>query len=112
MYTYVTNTDMHEHLAYHSVNTNPDVLFQEHNPCPAIACRNPIPHMKNRPGAAIVNTSSVWGIYPGPTHVAYCTSTGAVAALTKNTGGDCALWTSVRMHLSARNQYPQDTQRI
>ncbi|MCP1419034.1 NAD(P)-dependent dehydrogenase (short-subunit alcohol dehydrogenase family) [Pseudomonas laurylsulfativorans] len=53
-------------------------------------CRAAIPHMKNRSGAAIVNTSSVWGIYPGPAHVAYCTSKGAVAALTKNLGRDCA----------------------
>ncbi|WP_324733568.1 SDR family NAD(P)-dependent oxidoreductase [Pseudomonas paeninsulae] len=29
-------------------------------------CRAAIPHMKGRAGAAIVNTSSVWGIYPGP----------------------------------------------
>ncbi|WP_315983445.1 SDR family oxidoreductase [Aliamphritea spongicola] len=37
-----------------------------------------------------MNTSSVWGTYPGPAHVAYCTSKGAVAALTKNLGRDCA----------------------
>lgn len=53
-------------------------------------CRAAIPHMKGRPGAAIVNTSSVWGVYPGPGHVAYCTSKGAVAALSKNLGRDCA----------------------
>lgn len=53
-------------------------------------CRAAIPHMKSRPGAAIVNTSSVWGTYPGPGHLAYCTSKGAVAALTKNLGRDCA----------------------
>ena len=52
-------------------------------------CRAAIPHMKKR-GGAIVNTSSVWGTYPGPGHVAYCTSKGAVAALTKNLGRDCA----------------------
>lgn len=49
-----------------------------------------IPHMKKRGGGAIVNTSSVWGTQPGPAHVAYCTSKGAVAALTKNLGRDCA----------------------
>ncbi|MEZ5478943.1 MAG: SDR family oxidoreductase [Thiolinea sp.] len=38
----------------------------------------------------MVNTSSVWGTYPGPAHVAYCTSKGAVAALTRNLGRDCA----------------------
>ncbi|WP_285644677.1 SDR family NAD(P)-dependent oxidoreductase [Pseudomonas sp. NBRC 100443] len=53
-------------------------------------CRAAIPHMKRRGGGAIVNTSSVWGVYPGPGHVAYCTSKGAVAALTKNLGRDAA----------------------
>ncbi len=53
-------------------------------------CRAVIPQMKQRGGGAIVNTSSVWGTYPGPAHVAYCTSKGAVAALTKNLGRDCA----------------------
>ncbi|CDH79543.1 SDR family NAD(P)-dependent oxidoreductase [Pseudomonas aeruginosa] len=53
-------------------------------------CRAAIPHMKQRGGGAIVNTSSVWGVYPGPGHVAYCTSKGAVAALTKNMGRDAA----------------------
>ena len=52
-------------------------------------CRAAIPHMKQN-GGAIVNTSSVWGTHPGPAHVAYCTSKGAVAALTKNLGRDCA----------------------
>ncbi|OUR68120.1 short-chain dehydrogenase [Marinomonas sp. 42_23_T18] len=52
--------------------------------------RAAIPHMKKRGGGAIVNTSSVWGTQPGPAHVAYCTSKGAVAALTKNLGRDCA----------------------
>ncbi|MEX6501772.1 SDR family NAD(P)-dependent oxidoreductase [Pseudomonas zhanjiangensis] len=52
--------------------------------------RAAIPHMKQRGGGAIVNTSSVWGVYPGPGHVAYCTSKGAVAALTKNMGRDAA----------------------
>lgn len=53
-------------------------------------CRATIPHMKAAGSGAIVNTSSVWGVYPGPGHVAYCTSKGAVAALTKNLGRDCA----------------------
>ncbi|MOA09489.1 3-oxoacyl-[acyl-carrier-protein] reductase FabG [compost metagenome] len=53
-------------------------------------CRAAIPHMKQRGGGAIVNTSSVWGTYPGPGHVAYCTSKGAVAALSRNLGRDCA----------------------
>jgi len=53
-------------------------------------CRAAIPHMQESGGGAIVNTSSVWGIYPGPGHVAYCTSKGALAALTKNLGRDHA----------------------
>jgi NAD(P)-dependent dehydrogenase (short-subunit alcohol dehydrogenase family) len=53
-------------------------------------CRAAIPHMQQAGGGAIVNTSSTWGIYPGPGHVAYCTSKGAVAALTKNLGRDHA----------------------
>lgn len=53
-------------------------------------CRAAIPHMKRCGSGAIVNTSSVWGIYPGPAHVAYCTSKGALAALTRNLGRDCA----------------------
>jgi NAD(P)-dependent dehydrogenase (short-subunit alcohol dehydrogenase family) len=53
-------------------------------------CRAAIAHMKRRGGGAIVNTSSVWGLYPGPAHVAYCTSKAAVAALTQNLGRDCA----------------------
>ena len=53
-------------------------------------CRAVIPVMQKQGGGAIVNTSSVWGVYPGPGHVAYCTSKGAVAALTKNLGRDHA----------------------
>lgn len=52
--------------------------------------RAAIGHMKNQGGGAIVNTASTWGIYPGPGHMAYCTSKGAVAALTKNLGRDHA----------------------
>ena len=53
-------------------------------------CRAAIPHMKKQGGGAIVNTSSVWGVYPGPGHLAYCTSKGAVAAFTQNLGRDHA----------------------
>jgi NAD(P)-dependent dehydrogenase (short-subunit alcohol dehydrogenase family) len=53
-------------------------------------CRAAIPHMQQAGGGAIVNTSSTWGIYPGPGHVAYCTSKAAVAALSKNLGRDHA----------------------
>ena len=53
-------------------------------------CRAAIPHMQQAGGGAIVNTSSTWGIYPGPDHVAYCTSKAALAALTKSLGRDHA----------------------
>jgi meso-butanediol dehydrogenase / (S,S)-butanediol dehydrogenase / diacetyl reductase len=53
-------------------------------------CRATIPIMKQRGGGAIVNTSSVWGVYPGPGHIAYCTSKGAVASFTKSLGRDHA----------------------
>ncbi|MBT4076412.1 MAG: SDR family oxidoreductase, partial [Gammaproteobacteria bacterium] len=53
-------------------------------------CRAAIGHMKDHGGGAIVNIGSTWGLYPGPGHLAYCTSKGAVAALTKNLGRDHA----------------------
>jgi NAD(P)-dependent dehydrogenase (short-subunit alcohol dehydrogenase family) len=53
-------------------------------------CRAAIPYMKERGGGAIVNTSSVWGVYPGPGHIAYCTSKGAVASFMKSLGRDHA----------------------
>ena len=53
-------------------------------------CRAAIPHMQKVGGGAIVNTSSTWGIYPGPGHLAYCTSKAALAAFTKNLGRDHA----------------------
>lgn len=53
-------------------------------------CRAAIPQMQRAGGGAIVNTSSTWGIYPGPGHLAYCTSKAALAALTKNLARDHA----------------------
>ena len=53
-------------------------------------CRAAVPVMRRRGGGAIVNTSSVWGVYPGPGHIAYCTSKGAVAAFTRSLGRDHA----------------------
>ena len=52
-------------------------------------CRAAIPHMQEQ-GGAIVNTSSTWGVYPGPGHLAYCTSKGALAAMTRCLGRDHA----------------------
>ncbi|SBS32203.1 General stress protein 39 [Marinomonas aquimarina] len=70
-----------DEMWFSAMNVNLNAVF--------FLCRAAIPHMK-KSGGAIVNTSSVWGTYPGPKHVAYCTSKGAVAALTKNLGRDCA----------------------
>lgn len=71
-----------DEMWFSAMNVNLNAVF--------FLCRAAIPHLKQRPESAIVNTSSVWGTYPGPGHVAYCTSKGAVAALTKNLGRDCA----------------------
>jgi NAD(P)-dependent dehydrogenase (short-subunit alcohol dehydrogenase family) len=53
-------------------------------------CRSAIPIMKSVGKGAIVNVASCWGIYPGPDHVAYCTSKAAVAAMTRCLGRDHA----------------------
>lgn len=53
-------------------------------------CRAAIPRMREQGGGAIVNTSSTWGLQPGPGHVAYCTSRAALAALTRCLGRDHA----------------------
>ncbi len=71
-----------DEMWFAAMNVNLNAVF--------FLCRAAIPHMSARGGGAIVNTSSTWGLYPGPAHVAYCTSKGAVAALSKNLGRDCA----------------------
>ncbi len=53
-------------------------------------CREAIPQMQAAGGGAIVNTASTWGIYPGPDHIAYCTSKAALAAFTRCLGRDHA----------------------
>jgi NAD(P)-dependent dehydrogenase (short-subunit alcohol dehydrogenase family) len=52
--------------------------------------RAAIPLMRQRGGGAIVNTSSAWGIHPGPRHLAYNTSKAALAAFTQSLGMDHA----------------------
>jgi meso-butanediol dehydrogenase/(S,S)-butanediol dehydrogenase/diacetyl reductase len=52
--------------------------------------RAAIPHMQKAGGGAIVNTASTWGLHPGPGHIAYCTSKGALAAMTQSLGRDHA----------------------
>ena len=51
-------------------------------------CRAAIPLMKD--GGAIVNTSSCWGVHPGPAHPLYVMSKAAVASLTQCLGRDHA----------------------
>ncbi|MCS5592873.1 MAG: SDR family oxidoreductase [Gammaproteobacteria bacterium] len=52
--------------------------------------RATIPLMEKTGGGAIVNTSSCWGIHPGPNHLIYCTTKAALAAMTKCLGRDHA----------------------
>lgn len=49
-------------------------------------CRAAINYMQQHGGGAIVNTASMWGLYPGPGHRAYCTTKGVVVAMTKSMG--------------------------
>ena len=53
-------------------------------------CRAAIPIMADTGGGAIVNTSSCWGVHPGPQHPVYVMSKAAVASLTQCLGMDHA----------------------
>ncbi|MEM7067290.1 MAG: SDR family oxidoreductase [Pseudomonadota bacterium] len=53
-------------------------------------CRAAIPLMAENGGGAIVNTSSCWGVHPGPNHPVYVMSKAAVASLTQCLGMDHA----------------------
>ena len=53
-------------------------------------CRAAVSVMSAQGGGAIVNTSSTWGVYPGPNHIAYTTTKGAVASFTRSLARDCA----------------------
>ena len=53
-------------------------------------CRAAIPIMADAGGGAIVNTSSCWGVHPGPNHPVYVMSKAAVASLTQCLGMDHA----------------------
>lgn len=53
-------------------------------------CRAAIPLMAGRPGAAIVNVASCWGLRPGPNHAVYCMTKAALASLTQCMGLDHA----------------------
>ena len=53
-------------------------------------CRAAIPIMDKAGGGAIVNTSSCWGVHPGPNHPVYVMSKAAIASLTQCLGRDHA----------------------
>ena len=53
-------------------------------------CRAAIPIMADAGGGAIVNTSSCWGVHPGPNHPLYVMSKAAIASLTQCLGMDHA----------------------
>ena len=53
-------------------------------------CRAAIPLMADNGGGAIVNTSSCWGVHPGPNHPIYVMSKAAIASLTQCLGMDHA----------------------
>ena len=53
-------------------------------------CRATIPIMIKQGGGAIVNTSSCWGVHPGPNHPVYVMSKAAIASLTQCLGQDHA----------------------
>lgn len=53
-------------------------------------CRGAIALMAQAGGGAIVNTSSCWGVHPGPNHPLYVMSKSAVASLTQCLGMDHA----------------------
>ncbi len=52
--------------------------------------RAAIPIMAKRGGGKIVNTSSCWGVRPGPDHAVYCMTKAALASLTQCMGRDHA----------------------
>ena len=53
-------------------------------------CRAAIPIMADAGGGAIVNTSSCWGVHPGPNHPVYIMSKAAITSLTQCLGRDHA----------------------
>jgi len=53
-------------------------------------CRAAIPLLASSGGGAIVNTSSCWGVHPGPDHPIYVMSKAAIASLTQCLGRDHA----------------------
>ncbi|NND83254.1 MAG: SDR family oxidoreductase [Gammaproteobacteria bacterium] len=71
-----------------TMQVNVDAIFR--------ICRSTVPIMQQQSQdehglrGSIVNLASCWGLYPGPDHLAYCTSKAAVAAMTRCLGRDHA----------------------
>src|SRR5690606_18392167 len=55
-----------------------------------LCARHAVPHMRGRPGCAIINTGSVTGIMGYPNLAAYSASKGAVHSLTRSLAMDYA----------------------
>lgn len=58
----------------------------------AMGIRHGVPHMKGRPGASIVNVSSVAAVGPGYSPTAYAVAKAGVLHLTKMAAADLAQW--------------------
>ena len=67
-----------------------DLSFGVNVKAPFQLCRAAIPIMAAAGGGAIVNTSSCWGLRPGPNHPVYVASKAAIASLTQCLGRDHA----------------------
>ena len=67
-----------------------DLSFGVNVKAPFQLCRATIPIMASQGGGAIINTSSCWGLRPGPNHPIYIASKAALASLTQCLGRDHA----------------------
>ena len=67
-----------------------DLSFGVNVKAPFQLCRATIPIMALQGGGAIINTSSCWGLRPGPNHPIYIASKAALASLTQCLGRDHA----------------------
>lgn len=73
-----------------ATNADWDLTMGVNVEAPFRICRAVIPLMAERGGGAIVNTSSCWGLRPGPYHPLYVMSKAAIASLTQCLGRDHA----------------------
>jgi NAD(P)-dependent dehydrogenase (short-subunit alcohol dehydrogenase family) len=73
-----------------ATDTDFDVSFGVNVKAPFQLCRATIPIMATQGGGSIINTSSCWGLRPGPNHPIYVASKAALASLTQCLGRDHA----------------------